>query len=91
MSNHSGCSTLSWGPSGDSAQGVSLMSSINKLAAVKVARAEQAKDPVQIAEARRELALANIKSAVERNLAVAPPLNEDQIALLSRLLRTGGQ
>jgi len=66
------------------------MSSIKKRAAAKVARAELAKDSVQIAEARQELALANIEAAIERNLAKAPPFTPEQIKLLSGLLR-GGQ
>lgn len=66
------------------------MSSIKQHAAAKVARASQANDPVQLAEAKRELALANIEAAIERNLASAPPLTPAQIKLLSGLLK-GGQ
>lgn len=67
------------------------MSSIKKQKAVAVARASQTKDPVQIADARRELALANIQAAIERNVAKAPPFTPEQIKLLTGLLRTGGQ
>ena len=67
------------------------MSSIKQRAATKVARADKAKDPVQIAEARRELAMANIEAAIERALASSPPLSIEQKKRIAALLRTGGQ
>ncbi|WP_314095919.1 hypothetical protein [Microbacterium foliorum] len=67
------------------------MSSIRKVAAVKVARVSQHGTPAELAEARRELALANIEAAIERNLASSPPLTTDQKKRIAALLRTGGQ
>lgn len=47
-------------------------------------------DPEREAEGRRNLAEAKIAEAIERNLAAAPPLNNQQIHRLTSLLRTGG-
>ena len=41
--------------------------------------------------ARRNLAEAQIADAIDRALAVAPPLTPSQIKTLTGLLRTGGQ
>jgi hypothetical protein len=49
------------------------------------------RDPEREAKGRRNLAEAKIAAAVERALAVAPPLTPTQIKRLSGLLRTGGQ
>jgi len=65
--------------------------SIQKVAAVKVARATQHGSPEEVADARRELALANIEAAIERNLAASPPLTPEQKKRIAALLRTGGQ
>ncbi|UZF54317.1 hypothetical protein LH935_16345 [Gordonia polyisoprenivorans] len=43
-------------------------------------------DSDQVADARRDLAEANIAAAIERNLSRAPKLTDDQIARLSALL-----
>lgn len=66
------------------------MSSTLKVAAVKVARKEQYGTPEEVAEARRELATANIEAAIRRALATAPPLSPTEVKRLSGLLR-GGQ
>lgn len=58
---------------------------------MRVAQAYRTKDPKRIAEARRELAEQNITAAVERALAVAPPLTAAQIERLSRLLHGGAR
>lgn len=47
-------------------------------------------DPEREAKGRRDLAEAKIAAAVERALAVAPPLTPTQVKRLSGLLRTGG-
>lgn len=47
-------------------------------------------DPATIVEARRDLAEANIAAAVERALADAPPLTDEQAARLARLLLGAG-
>lgn len=58
-------------------------------AAIKVAQAHRTKDNNRIAQARRELAEANIASVIDRALATAPPLSPAQIKRLSALLRGG--
>jgi hypothetical protein len=55
--------------------------------AIQVAQAHRAKDPERIAQARRELAEANIQEAIERALSAAPPLTSAQVTRLSGLLR----
>lgn len=79
------------GSSGGSVLGALLMSSSMKVAAVKVARVSQYGTPEELADARRELALANIEAAIERNLAASPPLTPEQKNRIAALLRTGGQ
>lgn len=54
-----------------------------------VAVAARRKNPDQLADARRELACANITAAVEKHLAAAPPLSDDQRRRLAGLF-TGG-
>ncbi len=60
-------------------------------AAGPVAVAVRLKDTKAEAVARRNLAEAKIAAAIEKALAVAPPLNNQQIHRLTSLLRTGGQ
>lgn len=55
-----------------------------------IARAALAGDPQAEANARRDHAVARIEVAIERALAVAPPLTPGQVKRLSGLLRTGG-
>jgi hypothetical protein len=59
-------------------------------AAIKVAQAHRTHDTERIDQARRELAELNITSAIQRNLAKAPPLSNEQKKRLTSLLRTGG-
>ncbi len=59
-------------------------------AAARVARAVRIGDPEAEAEARRDLAAHKIQVAIEKALAVAPPLNNRQIHTLTGLLRSGG-
>lgn len=59
-------------------------------AAGPVAVAVRLKDPEREAVARRNLAEAKIAESIEKALAVAPPLNNQQIHRLTLLLRTGG-
>ena len=58
---------------------------------MKVAQACKTRDPVRIAQARRELAEANITAAIQHSLAASPPLTYTQLRTLSRLLRGGTQ
>ncbi|GAT74850.1 putative phiRv1 phage protein [Microbacterium sp. HM58-2] len=67
------------------------MPSVQHSAATKVAQAYRTNNPERIAQARRELATANIEAAIQRNLEKAPPLTAEQVRTLSGLLRTGGQ
>ncbi len=60
-------------------------------AVAHVAAAVRVGDPEREVTARRNLAEAKIADAIERALAVAPPLTADQTKRLSGLLRTGGQ
>lgn len=55
-----------------------------------IARAALAGDPQAEADARRDHAAARIEVAIEKALAVAPPLSTQQIHRLSSLLRSGG-
>jgi len=57
----------------------------------RVAVAVRLGDPGRETVARRNLAEAKIADAIERALAVAPPLTPSQIKTLTGLLRTGGQ
>jgi hypothetical protein len=66
------------------------MPSVQHAAAIRVAQAHRTKNPERIAQARRDLAEANIKRAIERALEKAPPLSPAQVKRLSGLLR-GGQ
>ncbi|KXC06423.1 hypothetical protein [Microbacterium hominis] len=59
-------------------------------ASAHVAVAVRLKDPERETVARRNLAEAQIADAIERAIAVAPPLTPEQIKRLSGLLRTGG-
>lgn len=43
--------------------------------------------PEKLAELRQELAAANIAAAIDRALAAAPPLSDDQAERLAQLLR----
>lgn len=63
------------------------MPSPQHAAAIKVAQAHRANDPDRIAQARRELAESNIQKAIERALALPPPLSLEQVKRLSGLLR----
>ncbi|MDZ8200633.1 hypothetical protein RZO50_03860 [Microbacterium sp. SSW1-59] len=47
-------------------------------------------DPEREASGRRDLAEAKIAAYIEKALAVAPPLNNQQIHRLTGLLRAGG-
>lgn len=67
------------------------MKSELKSAALRKAQAYKTPDPERQANASRELAEVQIRAAVERALAKAPPLTPAQITRLSGLLRTGGQ
>jgi hypothetical protein len=51
----------------------------------------RAKDPVAEAVARQYLAAAKIADAIERALAVAPPLSNEQVKVLTAMLKAGGQ
>lgn len=42
-------------------------------------------------DAVRDLAAANIEAAIQRNLAAAPPLTDEQAARLSVILSRGGK
>lgn len=66
------------------------MPSVQHSAATKVAQAYRTNNPERIADARRELATANIEAAIQRALEKAPPLTPEQVKHLSGLLRTGG-
>lgn len=57
----------------------------------QIATAVRMGDPEREATARRQLAEARIASAIEKSLAVAPPLTPGQVQRLSGLLRKGGQ
>ncbi|GAA1936542.1 hypothetical protein GCM10009775_30540 [Microbacterium aoyamense] len=59
-------------------------------AAGPVAVAVRLKDPEREAIARRNLAEAKIADAIDKALAAAPPLNNQQIHRLTGLLRAGG-
>lgn len=41
----------------------------------------------EVADARRNLSTANIAACIEKNLAAAPPLTEDQLDRLAGMLR----
>lgn len=56
-------------------------------AATRVAQAHHIKDTERIAQARQELAVANIEAAITRALEKAPPLSPAQVRSLSALLR----
>lgn len=60
-------------------------------ASARIARAVHQKNPQEEADARRDLAELKIAKAIERTLAVAPPLSPAQVKRLSTVLRTGGQ
>jgi len=60
-------------------------------ATAHVAVAARLGDAEREVTARRNLAEAKIADAIERALAVAPPLSSTQVKRLSGLLRTGGQ
>ena len=66
------------------------MASPQHAAAIKVAQAHRTQDTDRIAQARRELCELNIALAIQRNLAKAPPLSDEQKKRLTALLRTGG-
>lgn len=53
----------------------------------RVARAVKARDPEREAQARRDLAEAKVAAYIERVLAAAPPLSEEQRQRLAELLR----
>lgn len=55
-----------------------------------IPRAVLAGDPQAEADARRDHAAMRIEVAIEKALAVAPPLNNRQIHKLAGLLRSGG-
>ena len=57
----------------------------------RVAVAVRLGDPQREHIARRNLAEAKIADAIDRALAVAPPLTPSQIKTLTGLLRAGGQ
>lgn len=46
-------------------------------------------DPEKIASARRDLAAAKIADYIERTVASAPPLSDEQRARIAALLRPG--
>lgn len=60
-------------------------------AGTHVAVAVRVGDPEREFVARRNLAEAKIADAIEKALAVAPPLTGPQVVRLTRLLRGGGQ
>lgn len=66
------------------------MKSDQQLAAMEKAQAYRTKDPERIAQASRNLAEVKIAAAVERALAVSPPLTPEQRRRIAALLR-GGQ
>ena len=55
------------------------------------AQAYRTPDPERRTEASRALAEAKIADCIERNLAAAPPLTNQQVHKLTSLLRSGGQ
>lgn len=60
----------------------------NRARVAALSRSRSADDPEYTA-ARRDLAAANIKAAIHKHLAVAPPLKRSQIDELTHLLRRG--
>lgn len=56
-----------------------------------IARARAAGDAEAEVEARRNHAATTIEVAIDKALAVAPPLSSKQIRSISALLRAGGQ
>lgn len=58
-------------------------------ASARIARAVYRGNSEEEANARRDLASAKIRAAIEREVAKAPPLNAEQIKLLSGLLKGG--
>jgi len=61
-------------------------------AATRVARAVRYNRPdAEVLDARRDLAVAGIAAAIEKHLSVAPPLNDDQVVELTRILRGGAR
>jgi len=60
-------------------------------AAGPVGQSVRRRDPVAESRARQYLAASKIADAIEKALAVAPPLSPEQIKLLTAMLRAGGQ
>lgn len=59
--------------------------------ALRTSRGGKGGDPAAVADARRNLAEAQIKRAIERALAAAPPLTDEQRAKLAALLSGGAR
>lgn len=56
-----------------------------------IARARRAGDPDAEAVARRDHAFTTIAVTIDKALAIAPPLSNQQVRSISAMLRTGGQ
>lgn len=67
------------------------MSTVKQHLSADVARAVRYGDREGEQFARRALATASIEAAIQKALAKAPPLSNQQIHKLTSLLRTGGQ
>lgn len=66
------------------------MSTSPNLAALAHARAVRTGDPEQVAATHAALAAAKIEAAIQKALAEAPPLTDEQRARLARLLTADG-
>ncbi len=62
----------------------------NKLANASRLYGGRTPDPEEVAEARRELAVAKMQRAIEDAVAAAPPLTDEQRASVIALLSGGG-
>jgi hypothetical protein len=59
---------------------------ISRARVAALSRSREADDP-ELVGARRDLAAANIEAAIERYVASAPPLTEEQADRIAALLR----
>lgn len=66
---------------------MSVRTTASRLSALE--RYREPDDPA-ITEAKRDHAAARIEAAIERNLAAAPPLTDEQAARLAVILARGG-
>ena len=72
-------------------RGYSAMATKLQTSSSAIARARATHDPAAEADARRNHAATTIEVAIERALAVAPPLSNQQVKRLSGLLRGGAR